>query len=95
MPLRTKKTGALYRLFSTYSEAENYFRSYLLNFDSSTYQAYKSKLDTINHNIDSLASSPIENAPLVSGNVAIQARSQLVVEFVKLQKTVDALVFFA
>lgn len=90
-----KKTGALYQLFSTYSEAENYFRSYSLNFDPSDYQAYKSKLDTIKHTIDSLASLPIENAPLVSGNVAIQARSQLVVEFVKLQKTVDALVFFA
>lgn len=89
------KSSTLYRLFSTYGEADNLFRLYTVDFDESIYRAYTAKLDTIKHDVDSLANLPIDNTPLILGTAAIETRKSLAIEFVDLQKSLDALIFFA
>src|SRR5690606_18328972 len=50
-----------YNLFSTFSEAENLFRMYTVDFNKESFDAYKEKLNTIKGIVDSIASLPIEN----------------------------------
>ena len=84
-----------YRLFSTFSEAENLFRLYTVDFNKKSFQAYKGKLDTIKEVVDSIAALPIENNPLASGSTHIQAYQTFALEFAKLKKDIDNLVLFA
>lgn len=89
-----KQSSGLDRLFSAYSEAENLFRLYTVNFDKNTFFAYKNKLDTIRYSVDSLSKLPLkENLMQVSAE-DIEQKKMLSQEFATLKQTVDQLIFF-
>ncbi|MFD1771844.1 ATP-binding response regulator [Sphingobacterium suaedae] len=89
------QSSALYRLFSTFGEADNLFRLYTIDFSKPAYSDYKTKLDTIKYYVDSLSSLPIENNPLHQSTAAIDEKDNIASEFASLKKTVDDLVFLA
>jgi len=89
------KSSALYRLFSTYGEADNLFRLYTIDFNDSVYREYTSKLDTISHDVDSLLHLPIPNGPLKSGPAAIKQKNYLAREYASLKRNVNELIYFA
>jgi len=89
-----KQSSGLDRLFSVYSEAENLFRLYTVNFDKPTFSAYKNKLDTIRYSVDSLSKLPLkENLMQVSAE-DMEQKKVLSQEFATLKQTVDQLIFF-
>jgi len=89
-----KQSSGLDRLFSVYSEAENLFRLYTVNFDKPTFSAYKNKLDTIRYSVDSLSKLPLkENLMQVSAE-DMEQKKLLSQEFATLKQTVDQLIFF-
>ena len=89
------QSSALYRLFSIYSEADNLFRQYTIDFAEDTYQEYRTKLDTIKYYVDSLATLPNASQMLLQSNADILKRDFLANEFATLKKNVDDLVFMA
>jgi len=89
------QSDALYLLFSTYSEADNLFRLYTVDFDKKIFNVYKGKLDSIRHQIDSLSTLPIENNPLLRSLSVIQEKDHIAQEFASLKKSVDNLIFLA
>lgn len=88
------QSPALYKLFSTFSEADNLFRLYTINFDENDFQGYRSKLDTIKLVVDSLASLPLESNP-VKGNTNGVRQSNLALQYAYLKKQVDDIVYYA
>ncbi|MGJ1198160.1 hybrid sensor histidine kinase/response regulator [Sphingobacterium spiritivorum] len=88
-------SSALYGLFSTFSEADNQFRLYTVDFKAETYQLYKNKLDTIKFVVDSLSTLPIENNPLQKSITNVKEKGVVAMEFASLKRDVDQLVFFA
>ncbi|WP_206367025.1 hybrid sensor histidine kinase/response regulator [Sphingobacterium sp. SGG-5] len=84
-----------YNLFSTFSEAENLFRMYTVDFNKESFDAYKEKLNTIKGIVDSIASLPIENNPLVKGGLDLESYQTFALEFAVLKKDIDHLVTFA
>lgn len=89
------QSSALYGLFSTFSEADNLFRLYTVDFKAETYQSYKNKLDTIKFVVDSLSTLPIENNPLQKSITNVKEKGVVAMEFASLKRDVDQLVFFA
>ncbi|MGJ1267838.1 hybrid sensor histidine kinase/response regulator [Sphingobacterium spiritivorum] len=89
------QSSALYGLFSTFSEADNLFRLYTVDFKAETYQSYKKKLDTIKFFVDSLSNLPIENNPLQKSITNVKEKGAVAMEFANLKRDVDQLVFFA
>lgn len=89
-----QKSSALYRLFSVYSEADNFFRSYTVNFDAEMYLAYKDRLDTIKFYVDSLSKLPSVGQILQVGNMDMDQKRLLSQEFANLKQTVDQLIFY-
>ncbi|MGJ1430821.1 hybrid sensor histidine kinase/response regulator [Sphingobacterium spiritivorum] len=89
------QSSALYGLFSTFSEADNLFRLYTVDFKAETYQSYKKKLDTIKFFVDSLSTLPIENNPLQKSITNVKEKRAVAMEFASLKRDVDQLVFFA
>lgn len=81
-----------YKLFSTYSEADNLFDLYTINFDPKDYLAYNEKLDTIKFVIDSLA-----NLPSIKGTTDDSKiiDDEIVSEYINLKKQVDHLILFS
>lgn len=88
------QSPALYKLFSTFSEADNLFRLYTINFDENDFQGYRSKLDTIKLVVDSLASLPLESNP-VKGNANGVTQGNLALQYASLKKQVDDIVYYA
>lgn len=86
------QSSALYKLFSTFSEADYLFRMYAINFNNDDYNAYTQKLDTLKIVIDSLASLPINNN-LIKNNLLKD--NLLATEYISLKKQVDNLVYYA
>ncbi|EFK56868.1 ATP-binding protein [Sphingobacterium spiritivorum] len=89
------QSSALYGLFSTFSEADNLFRLYTVDFKAETYHSYKKKLDTIKFFVDSLSTLPIENNPLHQSITNVKEKGTVAMEFANLKRDVDQLVFFA
>jgi signal transduction histidine kinase len=89
-----KQSSGLDRLFSVYSEAENLFRLYTVNFDKNTFAAYKSKLDTIKHSVDSLSKLPLKENIMQVSTENMEQKKVLSQEFATLKQTVDQLIFF-
>ncbi|WP_164112121.1 MULTISPECIES: hybrid sensor histidine kinase/response regulator [Sphingobacterium] len=88
------QSPALYKLFSTFTEADNLFRLYTINFDENDFQGYRSKLDTIKIVVDSLAALPMESNPVkVDPNGVTQ--SNLALQYAYLKKQVDDIVYYA
>ncbi len=92
---RTQKTGItpLNNLFSTFSEAENTFRLYTLDFSEDVYEEYVGKLDTIKQYIDSLAALPIADQTLDYQLLKVEDRQKIALEFAVLKKRMDDLMF--
>lgn len=89
---RNLQSSALYKLFSTFSEADYLFRMYAINFNEEEYIAYSQKLDTIKVIVDSLASLPITNNPIKQ----LKSDDQILAsEYLLLIKQVDHLIFYA
>jgi len=86
------QSSTLYKLFSTFSEADYLFRIYAINFNVEDYTAYALKLDTVKNIIDSLAALPIDNNQLKGNDIY---NSNLTTEYLILKKQVDNLVFYA
>lgn len=84
-------TIPLNNLFSTFSEAENTFRLYTLDFSEEVYTNYVNKLDTTKHYIDSLVSLPILDHALNPQLLKIDDRKKMALEFALLKKKVDQL----
>ncbi len=79
-------------LFSTYSEAENIFRLYTLEFSDSSYQAYRNKLNLLKRFVDSLQSFPSVHNPLNNPTLKVADQQKIALEFAALKKRVDHLV---
>ena len=84
-------TIPLNNLFSTFSEAENIFRLYTLDYSEDVYAVYVNKLDTIKHSIDSLASLPIVDNALNHQLLKVDNRKKIALEFALLKKKMDQL----
>ncbi|MFD2905710.1 ATP-binding response regulator [Sphingobacterium anhuiense] len=89
-----QKSSGLDRLFSAYSEAENLFRLYTVNFDKNTFLAYKNKLDTIRYSVDSLSKLPLKENLMQVSTEDMEQKKVLSQEFAVLKQTVDQLIFF-
>ena len=61
---RKARSDNLNYLFSTYSEAENTFRLYTLDFSDRSYTTYLTKLHLLKSFVDSLDSRPLADQPL-------------------------------
>lgn len=79
-------------LFSTYSEVENTFRLYTLDFADSSYHAYFEKINLLKSFIDSLASLPVGDTSANNPALKITAQQQIAMEFATLKKRLDHLV---
>lgn len=86
------QSSTLYKLFSTFSEADYLFRMYAINFHDDDYSLYCKKLDTVKIVIDSLASLPIANNPIRNNRAYNET---LVSEYLLLKRQVDHLVLYA
>ncbi|MFB2117572.1 response regulator [Parapedobacter sp. 2B3] len=92
---QTRKAGSdsLNYLFSTYSEAENTFRLYTLEFSNNTYNTYLEKLNLLKHFVDSLTSLPSSGIPLSDPGLKIEDQQKIAMEFAVLKQRLDHLVF--
>ncbi|WP_238387316.1 ATP-binding protein [Sphingobacterium olei] len=88
-------SDGLYKLFSTYSEADNLFRLYTIDFTKENYGAYKDKIDTIKYYVDSLSSLPIAENLFNNSATVIATKDNLAMEYANLKKDVDHLILFA
>jgi len=92
---QTRKAGSdnLNYLFSTYSEAENTFRLYTLEFSDSSYNTYLTKLNLLKSFVDSLASRPAADNPLSNPALKVEDQQRIAMEFAMLKQRLDHLVF--
>ena len=88
-------SDGLYMLFSTYSEADNLFRLYTIDFTKENYEAYRHKLDTIKYYVDSLSSLPIAENLFDNSASVIATKDNLAMEYANLKKNVDHLILLA
>ena len=79
-------------LFSTYSEVENTFRLYTLEFSDSSYHAYLDKLNRLKQFVDSLSSLPSARNPLNNPMLKVADQQKIAMEFAVLKQQVDHLV---
>lgn len=86
------QSTTLYKLFSTFSEAEYLFRMYSINFKKEDYDEYTHKLDSIKTVIDSLSKLPIQNNPIIKTE---SYHNKVALEYLNLKKQVDHLVLYA
>ncbi|ERJ57261.1 ATP-binding response regulator [Sphingobacterium paucimobilis] len=89
------QSPALYKLFSTFSEADNLFRLYTIHFDKNDFNGYRAKLDTIKMVVDSLAALPIEKNPIKNSAGNSVTDGNLALQYVALKKQVDDIVYYA
>lgn len=89
------QSPALYKLFSTFSEADNLFRLYTINFEKKNFDGYRSKLDTIKIVVDSLAALPIDSNPIKHSNIDRQTHDGLAIQYATLKKQVDDIIYYA
>ncbi|MFC3197968.1 response regulator [Parapedobacter deserti] len=89
---KVRQTGSenLSNLFSTYSEAENMFRLYTLEFSDSSYQAYLEKLQTLKLFVDSLET--MAHTSLHNPALKVDDQQKVAMEFAELKQRVDRLV---
>src|SRR5690606_33659154 len=90
---KIQKLGSsnLNALFSTYSEAENIFRLYTLEFSDSSYHAYLDKLSTLKKFVDSLQAIPVDRNPINNPLFNVADQQKVALEFAALKKHVDHL----
>src|SRR5690606_40841957 len=60
------QSSATYKLLTTYGELDNLFRLDTVGYDARAYDAYKSKMATLNILIDSMAADAAANHPRTS-----------------------------
>ncbi|MDR2285078.1 MAG: hybrid sensor histidine kinase/response regulator [Sphingobacterium sp.] len=89
------QSPALYKLFSTFTEADNLFRWYTISFDENDFTGYRNKLDTIKLVVDSLAALPIERNPIKSSDGNSINQGSLALQYAQLKKQVDDIVYYA
>lgn len=89
-----QESSALFPVYSAYSEADNLFRLYTVNFDENTYLAYKLKLDTIKFYVDSISNLPLADDIMQVSTSDMGQKNLLAQEFVSLKQTVEQLIFF-
>lgn len=90
----TLKAPRLYQLFSVFSEADNLFRLYTLNYSPQEFKNYRSKLDTLKLVIDSVRNeSFLKRANTVEVDLVIDSAAAL--EFAQLRRQVDEIILFA
>lgn len=92
---QTRKAGSdnFNYLFSTYSEAENTFRLYTVEFSDSTYNKYLAKLNLLKNFVDSLTALPPATNPLNNPALKVEDQQRVAMEFATLKKRLDHLVF--
>ncbi|GGG86351.1 hypothetical protein GCM10007415_19860 [Parapedobacter pyrenivorans] len=90
--IRQAGSDNLNYLFSTYSEAENTFRLYTLEFSDSSYTKYLSKLNLLKSFVDSLESLPFSDNPLNNPMLRVEDQQKIAMEFAALKKKLDHLV---
>lgn len=91
---QTQKVGSdnLNHLFSTYSEVENTFRLYTLEFSDSSYNRYVGRLDLLKGFVDSLTSLHNLGIPLDDPSLKVEDKQRIAMEFAVLKRRVDRLV---
>lgn len=89
------QSPALYKLFSTFTEADNLFRLYTINFDKNDFIGYRNKLDTIKAVVDSLAALPIDSNPIRNSKDNNVTEGNLAMQYAQLKKQVDDIVYYA
>jgi len=82
-------------LFSTFSDVENTFRLYTLDFDSVTYSSYLAKLHNLKGLVDTMIASPAGDFALNHPAVKIGDRQKVSQEFATLKRRLDSLVLHA
>lgn len=90
--LQQRNSEGLNYLFSTYSEAENQFRLYTLEFSDSSYSAYLNKLNLLKHFVDSLQSFSFVGNPPNNPALKVADQQKIALEFAALKKRLDHLV---
>ena len=94
MAYQARKIGSdnLNYLLSTYSEAENSFRLYTVDFSDSSYHAYLEKLNLLKHFVDSLALHPKSDTLMANPALKVEDQQRIAMEFVELKRCLDHLV---
>lgn len=88
----TYQSPALYKLFSTFSEADNAFRQYTITFKKENFDTYNKKIDSIKLVIDSLASLPIDENPIDRNSFS---QKEIAVEYILLKRQMDQIVSYS
>ena len=91
----SKLSPLTYKLFSTFSEADNLFRLYAISFDDANFKAYQDKLDTLKSlivQIDSIPSDSNKTTLNINPDILDQ---ELGLQFIVLKKKLDNLISFA
>ncbi|GHE39512.1 hypothetical protein GCM10017764_23440 [Sphingobacterium griseoflavum] len=86
---------SVYRLLSSYTEAENLFRLYTINFDKDTYRAYNNSLEEIGKHIDSLSQFPDVYHGMLNKIPLIGEKKYMEHSFSVLRKTIRDLVMLS
>src|SRR5690606_11437940 len=89
--LQQRGSEDLNYLFSTYSEAENMFRLYTLDFSDSSYYAYLDKLNLLKSFVDSLK-FPSAHRPVNDPALKVLDQQKIALEFAALKMRLDHLV---
>lgn len=91
---QSRKAGSdnLNYLLSTYSEAENAFRLYTLDFSDTSYQAYLTKLHALKTFVDSLALRPRSDTLANNPSLRVEDQQRIAMEFAELKRCLDHLV---
>src|SRR5690606_27885548 len=91
---QSRKVGSdnLNYLLASYSEAENAFRLYTLDFSDSSYNTYLGKLNLLKNFVDSLALRPRSDTLMINPALKVEDQQRIAMEFAELKRRLDHLV---
>lgn len=92
---KNKLTGLFYAVFASYNDAVNNFRSYTVDFSPESLSHYRQSLDSLRFYIDSLSILSTQKGIALSNTAPLDQNIHLSVEFARIKKSVDNMIFLA
>lgn len=89
------KSELLFAIFQDYSDAENLFNLYSIDYNTQHFENYKLKLDTIKTQLDSLSKIIDEKYSVDESLLALENKDRSAREFVSIKKNIDDLIIHA